>query len=160
MSDDPKRTKNWKQLYTRSDKLARSKQLGVDYPRVTEAQLVQEYETGSQASARTNVLFVCSRNQWRSPTAEQVWCKHPALSVRSGGTSPNARHPISANDLSWAQVVFVMEEKHKSRLVAECRRLLENKPIHVLDIPDDYKYMDEELVDLLRQSVGAILGLE
>lgn len=160
MPEDPKRTKNWKNLYTRSDKLARAKQLGVEYPRVTEAQLVQEYETGSQASERTNVLFVCSRNQWRSPTAEQVWRKHPALSVRSGGTSPNARHSVSANDLSWAQVVFVMEEKHKSRLVAEYRRLLENKPIHVLDIPDDYKYMDEELVALLRQSVGAILGLE
>jgi len=53
-----------------------------------------------------------------------------------------------------------MEEKHKSRLVAEYRRILENKPIHVLDIPDDYKYMDTELVELLRQSVGVILGIE
>jgi len=109
---------------------------------------------------RINVLFVCSRNQWRSPTAEQVWRRHPALSVRSGGTSPNARHPVSAADVSWAHLVFVMEEKHKSRLVAEYRRLLENTPIHVLDIPDEYKYMDAELIDLLRQSVGAILGIE
>lgn len=107
-----------------------------------------------------HVLFVCSRNQWRSPTAEQVWRRHPALSVRSGGTSPNARHPVSTADLCWAQVIFVMEEKHKSRLVAEYRRVLENKPIHVLDIPDEYKYMDAELVELLQQSVGAILGLE
>lgn len=53
-----------------------------------------------------------------------------------------------------------MEEKHKSRLLAEYRRVLENKPIHVLDIPDEYKFMEPELVDLLRQSVGAILGLE
>ena len=109
---------------------------------------------------QTNVLFVCSRNQWRSPTAEQIWRKHPALSVRSGGTSPNARHPVSANHVSWAQVIFVMEEKHKSRLVTEYRRLLESKPIHVLDIPDDYKYMDAELVELLRESVGSILELE
>jgi len=107
-----------------------------------------------------NVLFICSRNQWRSPTAEQVWRRHPALSVRSGGTSPNAKHPVSANDLAWAQVVFVMEEKHKSRLMAEYRQLLENKPIHVLDIPDEYKYMDAELVELLQESVGAILGLD
>ena len=71
----------------------------------------------------------------------------------------NARHPVSAADLSWAQVIFVMEEKHKSRLVAEYRRFLENKPIHVLDIPDDYKYMDAELVALLQESVGAILGI-
>nr|WP_310317363.1 phosphotyrosine protein phosphatase [Hydrogenophaga palleronii] len=110
--------------------------------------------------SQTNVLFVCSRNQWRSPTAEQVWRKHPALSVRSEGTSPNARHRVSVNDLHWAQVIFVMEEKHKSRLLAEYRRVIENKTIHVLDIPDDYKYMAPELVDLLRDSVGAILRLE
>ena len=113
-----------------------------------------------QPAGPIHVLFVCSRNQWRSPTAEQVWRRHPALSVRSGGTSPNARHPVSAADVSWAHVVFVMEEKHKSRLVAEYRRLLENTPIHVLDIPDEYKYMDAELIDLLRQSVAAILGIE
>lgn len=110
--------------------------------------------------ARTHVLFVCSRNQWRSPTAEQVWRRHPALAVRSGGTSPNARHPVSADDIAWAHVIFVMEEKHKSRLLAEYRRMLEGKTIHVLDLPDEYRYMDAELVDLLRQSVGAILELD
>lgn len=109
---------------------------------------------------RTNVLFICSRNQWRSPTAEQIWRRHPALAVRSGGTSPNARHPVSAGDLQWAQVIFVMEEKHKSRLLAEFRRVIDRKPIHVLDIPDEYKFMEPELVEQLRQSVGAILGLE
>lgn len=114
----------------------------------------------NQPMHRTNVLFVCSRNQWRSPTAEQVWRRHPALSVRSAGTSPNARHPVTEVDLSWADVVFVMEEKHKSRLVAAYRRLLENKPVHVLDIPDEYAYMDPELIELLQQSVGAALGIE
>jgi predicted protein tyrosine phosphatase len=52
-----------------------------------------------------------------------------------------------------------MEEKHKSRLVAEYGRLLEYKPMHVLDIPDQYKYMDLELVEEIERSVGAILGL-
>ena len=53
--------------------------------------------------------FACSRNQWRSPTAEQVWRRHPAVSVRSAGTSPNARRTVSTGDLRWADVVFVME---------------------------------------------------
>ena len=109
---------------------------------------------------RRNVLFVCSRNQWRSPTAEQVWRGHPQLNVRSGGTSPSARHTVSDSDIGWADVVIVMEQKHKSRLVAEFTRLLEEKPIHVLDIPDDYQYMDPELVELLEQSVGSVLGLD
>jgi predicted protein tyrosine phosphatase len=106
-----------------------------------------------------NVLFICSRNQWRSPTAETVWRKHPDISVRSAGTSPSARRTVSAVDIHWADVIVVMEQKHKNRLVTEFTRLLEHKPIHVLDIPDEYKYMDPELVEMLEESVGSYLGL-
>ena len=106
---------------------------------------------------KQNVLFICSRNRWRSPTAEQIFRKHPLMSVRSAGTSPNARRKVSAEDIRWADVIFVMEEKHKSRLVADFSRLLVGKTIHVLDIPDEYKYMDPELVEQLEQSVNAIL---
>ena len=107
--------------------------------------------------AKHHVLFICSRNQWRSPTAEQVWRRHPLLSVRSAGTSPNARRKVSADDISWATVIMVMEEKHKSRLKAEFSRLLEGRVIHVLDSPDDYKYMDPELVLQIEQSVASLL---
>lgn len=113
----------------------------------------------SQAD-KHHVLFICSRNQWRSPTAEQVWRRHPLLSVRSAGTSPNARRKVSADDISWASVIMVMEEKHKSRLKAEFSRLLEGRLIHVLDIPDDYKYMDPELVEQLGQSVASLLNVD
>jgi len=115
--------------------------------------------TESSVNTKLHVLFVCSRNQWRSPTAEKVWRSHPGLSVRSAGTSPNARRQVSADDLAWAEVIFVMEEKHKSRLVAEFANLLQHKSIHVLDIPDEYKYMDPELVQELKNSVGTLLGL-
>ncbi|HEY0924617.1 hypothetical protein [Rheinheimera pacifica] len=106
-----------------------------------------------------NVLFICSRNQWRSPTAETIWRKHPDLNVRSAGTSPNARKTVGLADIRWADVIFVMEQKHKSRLMAEFTRLVDIKTIYVLDIPDDYKYMDPELVDILQQSVAACLGV-
>ena len=112
------------------------------------------------SSDRLNVLFVCSRNQWRSPTAGQVWRRHPKLNVRSGGTSPRARHTVSAPDIEWADVVIVMEQKHKSRLVADFGDLLAGKLVHVLDIPDVYKYMDPELVELLELSVSSVLGLQ
>lgn len=105
----------------------------------------------------TNVLFVCSRNQWRSPTAETVFRDDPQLSVRSAGTSPRARRTVSVNDINWADVVMVMETKHKSRLLAEFRRPLAYTPVHVLDIPDDYQYLDDELVDILRVAVPAVL---
>ena len=156
--DDPPREKQWKNLYTRSVKLARAEQLGIDYPRVTDTQLIQT-EKFAASEEKLNVLFVCSRNQWRSPTAEKIWRRHPMVSARSGGTSPNARHKVSVDDIRWAHVILVMEEKHKSRLVAEFTRLIESKPIHVLDIPDEYKYMDSELVNQLEQSVAVLLGL-
>lgn len=109
---------------------------------------------------RLNVLFVCSRNQWRSPTAEQVFRRHPALNVRSGGTSPNARHRVSGQDIQWADVILVMEQKHKSRLMSEFTSMLLGKPVHVLDIPDEYRYMDAELVEMLERSVGGVLRLD
>ncbi len=112
-----------------------------------------------RADERLNLLFVCSRNQWRSPTGEQVWRRHPRVNVRSAGTSAGARRVVSADDLAWADVVLVMEDKHKSRLLAAYRALLLHKPLHVLDIPDDYKYMDPELVELLADPVAELLGL-
>lgn len=105
-----------------------------------------------------NVLFICSSNQWRSPTVEEVWPKHPDINARSAGTSPKARKTVSSSDIRWADVIFVMEQKHKNRLKAEFTRMLEYKPLHVLDIPDEYQYMDEELVQELEISVGAYIS--
>ncbi|NUT85500.1 phosphotyrosine protein phosphatase [Pseudomonas corrugata] len=105
----------------------------------------------------TNLLFVCSRNQWRSPTGETIWRRRPGFSARSAGTSPNARKPIGPADIRWADVIFVMECKHEHRLRAEYARLLEHKQLHVLDIPDDYRFMDPELVDMLEQAVTPYL---
>lgn len=106
----------------------------------------------------TNLLFVCSRNQWRSPTAEVIWRRRPGFEVRSAGTSPNARKPIGPADIRWADVIFVMERKHLHRLQAGYARLLEYKRIYCLDIPDDYQFMDPELVDILEDAVTARLA--
>ncbi len=106
-----------------------------------------------------NILFICSRNQWRSPTAEQLWKNHFGLNVRSAGTSPRAKKTVNAKDIQWADVIFVMEEKHKNRLRADFTRLLTFKNVQVLDIADEYQYMDPELVDILQDTVGAFLEL-
>lgn len=104
-----------------------------------------------------NLLFVCSRNQWRSPTAEALWRKKTGFQARSAGTSPRARKTVGAADIQWADIIFVMEKKHKSKLVADFAHLLEQKPLHVLDIPDEYKYMDAELIAELEAAVSFIL---
>lgn len=103
------------------------------------------------------VLFVCSANQWRSPTAERVFSRHPRLQVRSAGTAARARRRVSAGDLQWAELVMVMEPKHADRLRASFPRLCQHLAIEVLDIPDDYRAMDPALIEVLETAVPGIL---
>ncbi|MGB0902465.1 low molecular weight protein tyrosine phosphatase family protein [Halocynthiibacter sp.] len=104
-----------------------------------------------------NILFVCSMNKWRSPTAEKVFRRTEGVSVRSAGTSRKARHHITVSDIRWADVICVMEDKHLSRLRADFRGEVAHKDLHVLDIPDDYQFMDPELVELLQDVVEPII---
>ena len=106
-----------------------------------------------------NVLFVCSRNLWRSPTAEQLFRRYPQLSVRSAGVAASARRKLSEKDVQWAHVIVVMESEHKRRIVADFGRSLGSRVIHVLDIADDYRFMDPELVEMLEASVPGLLGV-
>jgi len=89
---------------------------------------------------KRKILFICSQNRWRSLTAEVIFRNHPQIEARSAGTSSNARHQVSVKDLTWADLILCMEERH-----AEI--------IKVLDIPSGYRYMDEELIKLLRQQI-------
>lgn len=104
-----------------------------------------------------NLLFICSRNKWRSPTAEKIWRKHPNFNARSAGTSPKAKKTVSSSDIRWADIIFVMEKRHKNRLVAEFSRVIGYKPIHTLDIPDEYRYMDPELISELEAKANVYL---
>lgn len=104
-----------------------------------------------------NILFICSRNQWRSPTAEQVYKNHSGLNVRSAGTEPSARIKLTAKTILWADVIFVMEKKHKQRLQDKFANEAQEKQIIVLDIPDDYQFMDAELIEDIKAKVDAYL---
>jgi len=100
------------------------------------------------------VLFVCGRNQWRSPTGERVYRDDGRMEVRSAGLSPSSRRRLGAGDLEWADVVFLMEREQKRRVVEGFREKVGEMPeLVVLDIPDDYGFMDEVLIGLLRDGV-------
>ena len=103
-----------------------------------------------------NVLFVCSKNQWRSPTAEKIFADYAGVRTRSAGTSSSARHRLNRRDLDWAEMVMVMEERHKT-IIKQQFSNLGHKKIIVLDIADDYAFMDEELIALLQASVTPYL---
>jgi predicted protein tyrosine phosphatase len=99
------------------------------------------------------ILFVCSRNQWRSPTAETIYRDDPRVEVRSAGTSAAARCRVTEKLLRWADLVLVMEYEHQQRLRDQFHAALHDIKVGVLDIPDDYHAMDEELISLLRERV-------
>lgn len=102
-----------------------------------------------------NVLFVCSRNKWRSATAETIFKNHPFHQVKSAGTSASARIKINGKLIDWADLIFVMEKKHKQILSASFMENLSNKQVVVLYISDDYQYMDEELIAEIETKVGS-----
>lgn len=99
------------------------------------------------------VLFVCSQNKLRSPTAEQVFSTWPGVEVESAGTNHDAENPLTGELVEWAQVIFVMEKVHRNKLSKRFRRHLKARVI-CLNIPDDYAFMDPALVALLNAKVA------
>jgi predicted protein tyrosine phosphatase len=99
---------------------------------------------------RTKILFVCSRNRRRSLTAETIFKGEPAWDVRSAGTEESARIKVTAGHLGWADVIVVMEKRHKERLRQKYLEALAAKPCVCLFISDDYEFMDSSLIELLR----------
>ncbi len=99
------------------------------------------------------VLFVCSQNKLRSPTAEQVFSEIPGLDVLSAGTNHDAVTPLSSELIEWADKIFVMENTHREKLQKRFRSSLKGKKIICLDIPDNFSYMDPELVAILKKKL-------
>jgi predicted protein tyrosine phosphatase len=103
----------------------------------------------------SNLLFICSKNQWRSPTAELLFKGHQLHSARSAGTSDKARIKVNQKLLDWADVLFVMEYKHRNLLRQQYNT--HRKQIIVLNIKDDYQFNDPELIVVLGAALSDYL---
>jgi predicted protein tyrosine phosphatase len=97
----------------------------------------------------SNFLFICSKNQWRSPTAELLFKNHLLHQARSAGTSEKARVRVNERLIAWADIIFSMEQRHKDILKKQYAHLLKDKVVIVLDIEDHYRFNDPELVNML-----------
>ncbi|OMH29106.1 low molecular weight protein tyrosine phosphatase family protein [Motiliproteus sp. MSK22-1] len=104
------------------------------------------------------ILFVCSQNKLRSPTAEAVFCNHKGWEVRSAGLNNDAEIRISTEDVEWADYIFVMEPVHKKKLRDKFKKYLKNQNLISLGIPDNYEYMDKELIQLLENRVCQLIS--
>ncbi len=104
------------------------------------------------------LLFICSRNRLRSPTAEAIFSEYEGLEVDSAGLDRDAEILLSSEAVAWADIIFVMEKTHRSKLAQKFRPWLKNKRVICLDIPDEYEYMDPVLIALLKKKVLPLLG--
>lgn len=99
-----------------------------------------------------NILFLCSRNRLRSPTAERVFADR--AETDSAGLAPDADLRLSGDQVLWADLIVVMEKSHRSRLKRGFPRQLAGKKVVCLDIPDDYEFMQPELIALLERRMA------
>jgi predicted protein tyrosine phosphatase len=100
-----------------------------------------------------NVLFICSQNRLRSPTAEQVFASHPGIECTSAGLNSDAENPVTGELVEWADLVFVMEKAHRNKLTSKFKKHIKDQRIICLDIPDEYEFMDPVLIKLLKAKV-------
>ncbi|PIP73750.1 MAG: protein-tyrosine-phosphatase [Candidatus Pacebacteria bacterium CG10_big_fil_rev_8_21_14_0_10_44_54] len=106
---------------------------------------------------KLKILVVCSRNKIRSLTAEVLYKNNPHIIVRSVGTSPSARRKITQANIDWADTILCMEQKHMQIIQQQFGK--HNLPtLQVLDIADEYEYMDPELVEMLQREIELILS--
>lgn len=101
-----------------------------------------------------NVLFICSQNKLRSPTAEQVFSTYPNIECSSAGLNNDAENPLTPDLVEWSDIIFVMEKAHRNKLSAKFKKYLHGQRVICLGIPDDYDFMDAELIRLLKLKVS------
>ena len=105
----------------------------------------------------TKVVFICSQNKLRSPTAEAIYKTTPGLDVISRGTDASANEPLTAEAIEWADMLVVMEKHHRNKIQKKFKAAASGKRLIVLDIPDEYEFMDPVLVNLIKARMNRYL---
>ena len=104
------------------------------------------------------ILFICSRNRLRSPTAAQLFSDRPGVETDSAGLAPDAEVALDAEQIRWADLIFVMESSHRRKLSQTFKQQMKGKKLVCLDIPDKYAFMQPELLALLEKRVASHLA--
>jgi predicted protein tyrosine phosphatase len=106
------------------------------------------------------VLFVCTSNRLRSPTAERLFTEWPGLEVSSAGLDAAATRVVDEGVIAAADVIFVMEQHHRDKIRKRFRSVLGERAVYVLGIPDEYERDQRELITLLKERVPPLLHQE
>ena len=111
----------------------------------------------NQFDLMKHYLFICSQNRLRSPTAENIFSIENKIETLSAGVDRDAETIVSEEEILWADAIFVMENRHKALLKQRFAKIISNKKIVVLNIPDEFAYMDPQLITILKKKMSAFL---
>lgn len=98
-----------------------------------------------------NILFVCTANRMRSRTAEDLYKDDRRFKVQSAGTSSFADSILTGEMLQWADLIVVMEKRHRDFIRKNFPGESRGKEIAILNIPDMFDYMEPALVKEIRE---------
>jgi len=73
--------------------------------------------------------------------------------VKSAGTENNARIKVTTGMIGWADIIFTMEKKHTRRIQEKYKDELYGKRVVCLYIPDEFDYMDSNLIEIIKERV-------
>ena len=83
-----------------------------------------------------------------------MFASHPGVETASASLAPDAEEHCSAELVEWADIIFVMERAHRAKLQRRFKAHLKGARLICLDIPDNYAFMQPELLALLEKKVG------
>lgn len=108
----------------------------------------------------TNLLFVCTYGLQRSPTAEQLFARCGNFKTASAGTSIMARHHVTQELISWADIIFVMSEKDdQHETILRKKFTIGDAPLYDLDIDDRFLADQTELKYKLIERVARYVDI-
>jgi predicted protein tyrosine phosphatase len=105
---------------------------------------------------KLRILFVCTANAMRSATAHEMYRHDPRFEVLSAGTDILAEQELNSELLAWADAIVVMEKHHRQFIRKYYPEVYQQKRIVCLYLPDDYLYMEPELIAALRERVEEV----
>ena len=106
---------------------------------------------------KKNILFVCTVNRMRSATAHEIYKTDPRFNVNSAGTDKSANQVITQELLDWSETVIVMEKYHRNVIRKQFPKVYETKKIVCLYIPDEYDFMQKELITILKNRFEVVI---
>jgi predicted protein tyrosine phosphatase len=105
---------------------------------------------------KLKILFVCTINRMRSATAHKIFENDSRFEVKSAGTDKSASTVLTPELMDWADAIIVMEKSHRSFIRSKYQGYYNTKKIVCLYIPDEYDYMQPELIAILKDKVDDV----